>query len=279
MFLLKSTGPPSYYLGNDYSWSKDESTWVLGCATYVKECIRRLEDDSMIDGKLWEHKNPLPAECHSEMDETPDLNEDGIRLYQTLIGMAQWACTIGRLDISFAVSSLSRFSAAPREGHLELAVHLFGFLKKHPNRQIVIDSRPLVVPEEFCQETFHPDFLEDYPDANEEIDPGLPKAFGMELETSIFFDADHAHDQKTRRSITGLIMFVGRTPVLWSSKRQGCIATSTYCAEFVAMRTYGSGGSCIIALYVALPGGSGLGTYPTLWRQLWCRLECINSGV
>jgi hypothetical protein len=65
--------------------------------------------------------------------------------YQVLIGMAQWAVTIGRLDIAFAVSSLSRFSAAPREHRLELACYLFGNLKKHPNRRIVVDSRPLLV--------------------------------------------------------------------------------------------------------------------------------------
>jgi hypothetical protein len=57
------------------------------------------------------------------------------------------------------------------------------------------------------------------------------------LETSVFFDADHAHDHQTRRSITGIIVFVGSTPVLWPSKHQGCIATSTYTAEFVAMRS------------------------------------------
>ena len=31
-------------------------------------------------------------------------------------------------------------------------------------------------------------------------------------------------------------MFVGSTPVHWSSKPQGCIASSTYCAEFIALR-------------------------------------------
>ncbi len=45
------------------------------------------------------------------------------------IGMAQWACTIGRLDIAFAVlSSLSRFFSAPRTNNLGMA--LFGYLKK-----------------------------------------------------------------------------------------------------------------------------------------------------
>ena len=63
----------------------------------------------------------------------------------------------------------------------------------------------------------------------------MPVAFGSELETSIFFDADHAHNQKTGRSISGIFQFVGCTPVLWSSHCQGCIPTSMYCAEFVAM--------------------------------------------
>ena len=41
-----------------------------------------------------------------------------------------------------------------------------------------------------------------------------PVAYGDELETSVFFDADHAHDHVTRRSISGLLVFVGSTPVL-----------------------------------------------------------------
>jgi hypothetical protein len=64
----------------------------------------------------------------------------------------------------------------------------------------------------------------------------FPDTFGAELKTSVFFDADHAHDHVTRRSFSGLLVFVGSTPVVWQSKRQGCIATSTYCAEFMAMR-------------------------------------------
>ena len=145
--------------------------------------------------------------------------------------MIQWATTIGRPDILFAASSLSRFSAAPRKGHLDLILHTLGYLKKFPHRRIQIDSQPLIWDTPKPDPTFHEDFLEDYPDAKGEIDPNLPTPYGNELETSIFFDADHAHDQKTRRSITGLIILVGRTPVLWSSKRQGCIATSTYTAE------------------------------------------------
>jgi hypothetical protein len=82
--------------------------------------------------------------------------------------MAQWACVIGRVDIGFAVSSLSRFSAAPRQGHLELAYYLFGYLKQHRNRRIALDSRPLLINDELLKDSFHPDFLEDYPDPKED---------------------------------------------------------------------------------------------------------------
>ena len=237
VFLLKSSGPPDYYLGNDYGWTPTDSKWVVGCATYIKECVRKLEEDDLIDGNLIPQNTPMPDDCHPELDNSQLLDPTGIRKYQMLIGMAQWANQIGRLDICFAVSSLSRFSTCPREGHLQLAVRLFGYLKKYANRRIVVNSEPFEFDDDFRKNSFHPDFLEDYPDAHEEIDSEHPTARGKELHVCIFFDADHAHDQKTRRSITGMIVFVGQTPVQWTSKRQGCIATSTYCAEFVAMRS------------------------------------------
>ena len=204
----------------------------------MKELIRRIEAHDHVGGTLYPHKTPLPAGVHPELDDTPLLGPEATRTYQMLIGSAQWASLLGCLDITFAVASLSRFSARPREGHLELALHLMGYLKKHPNRRIVIDSRPLIIDDVGTDKpTFEPDFLEDYPDAKEEIDSNLPKAFGKALDTSCFFDADFAHDTATRRSITGLLLFVGSTPVVSSSRRQGCIATSTYCAEFVSMRS------------------------------------------
>jgi len=36
-FLVKSDGPPSYFLGNDYNWSAAKNTWVLS-SIYIKEC-------------------------------------------------------------------------------------------------------------------------------------------------------------------------------------------------------------------------------------------------
>ena len=74
-------------------------------------------------------------------------------------------------------------------------------------------------------------------DALEEIDLALPNPLMDELPLTVFVDSDHAHDKITRRSITGMIVILGRTPILGRSKRQGSIETSTYRAEFNAMRT------------------------------------------
>jgi hypothetical protein len=100
--------PPAYYLGNNYKFSETESAWVVSCTTYLKEYVRRIESDPDLDGKIWPHCTPLPeGRCHPEVDDGNFLSELGIRKFQMLIGMAQWSVTIGRLDISFAVSSLN----------------------------------------------------------------------------------------------------------------------------------------------------------------------------
>jgi hypothetical protein len=131
-----------------------------------------------------------------------------------------------------------------------------------------LGSHPLIIEEELRQKFFHPDFLEDYDGAKEEIGDGLPEAFGQELETSsVFFDADHAHDHQTQRSITGIIVFVGSTPVLWPSKRQGCIATLTYTAEFVAIMRSAilARGGNLNPVHVALLGHSGDEANKPIW--------------
>ena len=50
---------------------------------------------------------------------------------------------IGRPDICFVVSSLSRFGSCPREGHLDLMKHMFGYLKQFPTQRILVDSTPI----------------------------------------------------------------------------------------------------------------------------------------
>ena len=238
VYLVKesSKGAPSYYLGNDYKRDKN-GRWCIGCKTYLTEAIRRIEE--FLNKKLSKRDTPMVEGDHPEEDASEVLDDEGHRTYQMLIGMLTWICCIGRMDVTFAAASLSRFTACPRQGHLDRVLRVFGYLKKHKNRRIIIDSRDPILKggKDALKKDFTEEFKSFYPDAAEEIDSRCPKPLVDELEVTAFVDSDHAHDKVTRRSITGLLVLVGRTPVFVLSKRQGAIETSTYGAEFCAMRT------------------------------------------
>jgi hypothetical protein len=68
------------------------------------------------------------------------------------------------------------------------------------------------------------------------LDPKFPEPLIPEMVINIFVDANHAHDKVTGRSVTGLFCFVGSTPVSWKSKRQASVQTSTFGAEFTALK-------------------------------------------
>jgi hypothetical protein len=52
-----------------------------------------------------------------------------------------------------------------------------------------------------------------------------------ELAITVLIDLDYAHGKITRRSVTGMMTFVGRAPIFFSSKQQGYVETSSYGAD------------------------------------------------
>ena len=119
-----------------------------------------------------------------------------------------------------AVASLSRFAAAPREGHLKMAIYMMGYLKKYPKKGYYINEKdPEIIDNDYEKLVTGHDFGTQYHYFKEEIDPRFPEPVVDELKISIFCDANHGHDKVTGRSITGIIVFVGSTPILWESKK------------------------------------------------------------
>jgi hypothetical protein len=76
------------------------------------------------------------AKDHPELDTTPELDENGIKQYQSLIGALQWLVTLSRFYILIAVTTMPGYRIAPREGHLERLRQIIGYVKKHPNGAI-----------------------------------------------------------------------------------------------------------------------------------------------
>jgi hypothetical protein len=129
---------------------------------------------------------------------------------------------------------MSAHLALPREGHLEQVIHMFGYLKKNPKRKIAFDyEHPRFKESRFSVY----DWQDWYKGTKEAIPPNMPVPKGNEVSTSCFVDADLAGNVTTRRSQTGVLLFVNKAPIMWYSKRQNSIETSTYGSEITAMKT------------------------------------------
>ena len=81
------------------------------------------------------------------------------------------------------------------------------------------------------------DWYEFYRDTKERLPNDSPKPRGNMVSTHCFVNSDHAGDKVTRGSQTGIFIFVNRAPILWYSKRQNTVETSTFGSEFIAMKT------------------------------------------
>ena len=108
------------------------------------------------------------------------------------------------------------------------------YLDSHSNSTMVFDPRPAPL---------HPDLIEKvdwtpfYGDMKEEIPPGAPEPRGNPVVLTTFVDSDHAGNVVARRSHTGFITYINCAPIVYHSKRQNAVESSSFGSEFIAMRT------------------------------------------
>ena len=61
---------------------------------------------------------------------------------------------------------------------------------------------------------------------------------GRAVEVTAFVDASHASYKKKRMSQKGYIVFINHAPIIWYSKRQANVESSTFGIEFIALKTF-----------------------------------------
>ena len=242
-FTLKpgSIGVPKTYLGATVSKFRlpdnpEKERWALGSEQYVKEAVSNVEQWlHERDGKL-KAKAPsvLPSGYRPELDVSPELDDDDATYFNSQIGVLLWAVELGRIDITCEVSMMSSCRALPRRGHLDAVLHIFAYLKTHDRSRIVFDDSIVEYAESDYVDTDWTDF---YGNVSEAIPPNAPEPRGKSVQSTCFVDADHAGDQLTRRSRTGVLLYLNRSPIVWHSKKQNSIETSTFGSEFVALKT------------------------------------------
>jgi hypothetical protein len=85
---------------------------------------------------------PLEKGDHPEIDTSEELDADGIKRYQTMIGCLQWAVSLGRFEIQTTTMTMSHFRVAPRKGHLVRLKRIYGYLKKISRAAIRVQTPP-----------------------------------------------------------------------------------------------------------------------------------------
>jgi hypothetical protein len=108
-FKLKGVGPLTYHFGCDYFCDHD-GTLFFGPRKYIKKMMDQFKN--VYDGKPKEYTSPLEKSDHPEMNTSEELDVNGIKRYQTMIGCLQWAVSIGWFDIQTATMTMCRFRVA-----------------------------------------------------------------------------------------------------------------------------------------------------------------------
>ena len=180
---------------------------IYGVYTYTKKAVTSI---ARIYVCLPKEETRMPVtERRPEIDVTPLLVIDGHCKFQILLGMSQRMVTIDKPYLCQVLSSLNRFGAYSREDHLDLIVHCFGYAKTIIHNKIDIDYGPMQFNRTEPKFTkLIPKFVNDYPEAIEEMDLGFPSSFVPLLQSTFLMISDHACNLKTR-AITGLIGMLG----------------------------------------------------------------------
>ena len=246
-----SIGPPKLYLGTQYKLVTDRSgqqAWSSSTDTYVKEATGIVSNRVAAMGFKLPKKHKSPEHPFSneayrpELDTTELCTSDEHQFYQQMVGIARWMIEIGRIDVAYEISLMSRYLASPRIGHLMQMIHLFQYLHCNQGMDLIYDPTKIHIREGTIVEHLRADYKarelrELYPDAVDYMPPNMPEPLGMSVQINAFVDADLAGDSTTRRSQTGILIYVNMAPIVWVSKRQSTVESSTFGSEFVAMRT------------------------------------------
>ena len=222
---------PSMYLCAEISkyhvGDKDNSThcYAMSADSHIKKALQVVQHKMAECGVYFKSSNitveyPFSSQSYRpELDPTEECSEEQTEFYQSLIGILRWLCEIGRIDILTETSLLLTYFTCPRFGYLHQALYVFKYLKDHNRSKVVFDPAYVGIndnhlPMDDRASTKATFMHELYPDAVEYRPKNAPKPRGRQVQITCFVDADHAGDKITRRSRTGILIYVNKSPII-----------------------------------------------------------------
>ena len=231
---ISAAGIARYNLRRVWAWSFSSSQYVQSAVKNVEAYVGRPENSHLkMPSKA---ETPLTTSSRPELDVLSELTSRDTAYYQSLVGILRWIVELGRIDICLEVLMMSSHLAMPRKRHLDQVLHIFAYLHKYHNTELVYDpSDPVVEHDVFeCRDWTSSEF--GTVQGKEEIPPNMPELRGQGFIMRAKVDADHASDTITRHSRMGFLVYLNCAPIYWWSKKQNSVESLSFGSKFIAMK-------------------------------------------
>ena len=237
-FELKeaSIDPPKMYLGagiRKVNHDNGLDAWAASSSQYIQAAVRNVEEYiEKSHDKRWKIPNkvdtPMRSTYRPKLDVSDELSPSDMSYYQSLIGILRWIVELGCVDVCLEVSMMSSHLALPRKGHREQVMQIFGYLKKYHNAELIFEpSVPTIQEHDFVRRDWTSSEF-GHVEGKEELPPNMLEPRGMGFTIVAKVDADHASDSVTRRSRTGILLYLNCSLIHWWSKKQARIESSSF---------------------------------------------------
>ncbi|GAB2267282.1 hypothetical protein Dimus_038662 [Dionaea muscipula] len=194
-FEMTDLGNLYYFLGLEVKYLSSGGIFLCQ-SKYARDLINRA---GMTDCNT--HLTPCQAGVKLLKNGESYLNEDEVSYFRSLVGCLQYL-TFTRPDISYSVNSVCQFLQHPTNQHLIATKRILKYVQGTVDVGIVLQ---------------HARFTSD----------------GLYIRA--FCDADWAGDPNDRRSTSGFVIMLNKSPISWCSKKQHCVSRSSTEAEYRAM--------------------------------------------
>ena len=193
-FEIKDMGRLHYFLGMSVVQDEEcKSIWI-GQPAYTNNLLTKygMQNCKAVSTPV---ESGDKLKVANETDECVDQ-----QLYQSSVGSLTYLSVSTRPDITYAVSSIARFSVRPTKKHWNAVKRIMRYLKGTTHLGITYTSDG-----------------------------------SNELELIGYSDADWGGDINDRKSTSGYIFKINGGAVSWRRKKQTCVALSTAEAEYIAL--------------------------------------------
>jgi transposase InsO family protein len=202
VFKIEDLGDCNFILNMVVTRNRQAGTIALSQQPYIERLVEKygvMSEKSAVNPVI--HDNiqfPIlePDEKSGQL-----LSTEGQAKYQSIVGALLYASNMTRLDITYAVNILARYTHTPYEAHLQAAMHVLRYLKGTPGLGLMFTK--------------------------------MKNPTEKDIITA-YADASYANDT-TRKSISGIIVKLYGNVVVWYSKRQSTTALSTTESEYMAI--------------------------------------------